>query len=136
MPNPECWARLKNSAEVPLRRGVWYRVLSHTPLEAVLQVHGLDPVSVPRPYLDIRDVRPTEWTVLRNPKVAARAPVVFQRGYIVCPGCSERVPLPPQQVEEQLCPRCSHVFAIAWHERYFEPLSSLDGDAPQRSARA
>lgn len=136
MQNNEFWARLKNSADVPLRRGVWYRVLSHTPLEAVLHVQGIEPIAVPRPYLDMRDVRPTEWTVLRNPKVAARTPVVFQRGYIVCPGCSERVPLPPQQVEEQLCPRCSHVFAIAWHERYFETLSGQDANTPSRSAPA
>lgn len=116
----ECWARLKTSANVPLRRGGWYRVISHTTLEAVVQIEGGTPVGVPRPYLDIRTQRPAEWTVLRNPAVAARTPFAFRRGYLVCPGCSERVPLPQSHVQEQLCPRCNHIFPIGWAERYLE----------------
>ena len=116
----ECWARLKTSANVPLRRGGWYRVISHTTLEAVVQIEGGTPVGVPRPYLDIRTQRPADWTVLRNPAVAARTPFAFRRGYLVCPGCSERVPLPQSHVQEQLCPRCNHIFPIGWAERYLE----------------
>jgi hypothetical protein len=40
--------------EVPLRRGGWYRVSSHTAIEAVVSTEGGKTVSVPRPYLDKR----------------------------------------------------------------------------------
>jgi hypothetical protein len=119
----EVWAQLKSPVDVPLRRGAWYRIVSHTPVEAVVSVDG-EPVSVPRPYLNIRAAPPHEWTVIRKPTVAARTPEVFRVGYIVCPGCRERVPLPPAQVGEQLCPRCSQIFPIAWYERYFTELSA------------
>jgi hypothetical protein len=116
------WARLKASADVPLRRGGWYRVVSHTRLEAVVSVQG-KPVSVPRPYVEIRATPPREWTVLRNPRVAPdRTPEHFRQGYLVCPGCRERVVLPPAQVADQLCPRCNQTFAIAWNEHYLETL--------------
>ncbi len=116
----EFWARLAGAVDVPLRRGGWYPVVSHTALEAVLNVEGGKPVSVPRPYLEIRAAPPTEWTVLRNPTVAPRTPDIFRLGYIVCPACRNRVPLPAAQVAKQLCPRCSETFPIAWHERYLE----------------
>ena len=98
-------------------------MISHTTLEAVVAVEGATPLSVPRPYLDIRTARPAEWTVLRNPAVAARTPFAFRRGYLICPGCSERVPLPQSHLQEQLCPRCSHIFPIAWSEHYLEDIS-------------
>jgi hypothetical protein len=116
----EFWGRLTVQVDVPLRRGGWYRVVSHTALEAVVGVAGGQAVPVPRPYLEIRVTAPTEWTVLRNPTVAARTPDVFRRGYLVCPGCRNRVPLPPAQVSKQLCPSCSQTFSIAWRERYLE----------------
>jgi hypothetical protein len=104
---------------VPLRRGAWYRVASVTRLEVVLTVKGTT-VTVPRPFVGICVTPPRDWTVLRNPTVSARAPQVFRRGYLVCPGCLTRVPLPPAQVAEQLCPRCSQTSPIAWEERYLE----------------
>jgi hypothetical protein len=116
----EFWARIRGSTDAPLRRGGWYRVVSYTPLEAVLDVEGGEPVSVPRPYLDIRAARPEQWTVVRNPTVAARAPEIFRKGYIVCPECQNRVPLPASQVASQLCPRCNGTFPIAWDEPYLE----------------
>ena len=113
------WARLNTAADVPLRRGGWYRVVSLTRLEAVVSVEG-QPVSVPRPRVEIRTTPPRQWTVLRNPTVAPRTPDVFRRGYLVCPGCRNRVPLPAAQVAKQLCPACSQTFSIAWYERYLE----------------
>ncbi len=113
------WARLKTLVSVPLRRGAWYRVALVTRLETVLSVQG-KPVTVPRPYVEIRVTPPREWTVLRNPTVSARTPEVFRRGYIVCPGCRTRVVLPATQVAVQLCPRCSQTFPIAWDEHYLE----------------
>jgi hypothetical protein len=113
------WARLNATADVPLRRGGWYRVVSLTGLEAVVSVGG-QPVSVPRPRVEIRTTPPRQWTVLRNPTVAPRTPDVFRRGYLVCPGCRNRVPLPAAQVAKQLCPACCQTFSIAWYEGYLE----------------
>jgi len=113
------WARLKTTVRVPLRRGAWYRVALVSRLEVVLSVEGA-PVTVPRPYVEIRVTPPRDWTVLRNPVVSARTPEVFRRGYIVCPGCRTRVVLPATQLAKQLCPRCSQTFPIAWDEHYLE----------------
>jgi hypothetical protein len=114
------WARLKTQFNsVPLRLGAWYRVMALTPLEVTVTAQGKT-VQVPRPYVEIRDSPPDEWTVLRNPAVSERTPKPFHRGYLVCPGCRNRVVLPPQRVATQLCPRCSDTFAIAWDERYMD----------------
>ncbi len=104
---------------MPLRRGAWYRVMSISQLEVGVTAQG-QTVIVPRPYLELRNTPPQEWTVLLNPTVAARTPEPFRRGYLVCPGCRNRVVLPPKRVATQMCPRCSDTFAIAWDERYFE----------------
>ena len=113
------WARLKAAVDVPLRRGAWYRVVSLTPLEAVVSAGGTH-VSVPRPYVEIRATPPREWSVLLTPTVSSDTPETFRRGYLVCPGCLNRVPLPAAQVAEQLCPACSQTFPIAWDEHYLE----------------
>ncbi len=109
------WARLKTHAGVPLRRGAWYRVVPPlTRLEVVVSVQG-KPVTVPRPFVEIRATAPREWSVLRDPQVApARTPPAFRRGYLVCPACRNRVPLPATQVAKQLCPGCHETFLIAW----------------------
>lgn len=114
----EAWARLKTAADVPIRLGAWYRVVSHTALEAVLSVEGGKSIAVPRPYLDIRAAPPREWTVLRSEAVPLQAPELFRLGYIVCPGCQKRVPLPAAELADQMCPRCNNTFPIAWNERY------------------
>jgi len=113
------WLRLKTTVDCPLRRGAWYRVASLTRLEAVVVIEGKS-LSLPRPFVEIRTTPPREWTVLRNPTVALRTPEIFRKGYIVCPGCRNRVVLPATQVQKQLCPRCSQTFPIAWGEKYLE----------------
>jgi len=113
------WARLKAVIDVPLRRGGWYRVLSRTHLQTIVDVNGKS-VAVPLPYVEVRTTPPGAWTVLRNPTVAARTPKAFRPGYLVCPACQTRIPLPPNPVALQLCPRCSNSFPIAWDERYME----------------
>ena len=114
------WARLKAAVDVPLRRGAWYRIVAPvTRLEVVVSVQGKR-VPVPRPFVEIRATPPREWTVVRNPTVAARAPEIFRHGYLVCPGCRDRIVLPSTQGAKQLCPRCSQTFPIAWDEHYLE----------------
>jgi len=114
------WARLKTAAAVPLRRGGWYRIVSHTEREVVVSAIGRD-VSVSRSYVEIRTEPPREWTVVRSPAVAPdRTPGHFRRGYLVCPGCRERIVLPQTELAKQACPRCQQTFPIGWGERYLE----------------
>lgn len=109
------WARLQAAVECPLRRGAWYRVVSLTRLNAVVEVEGAS-VSVPRPFVEVRTVPPREWTVVRPAE--GRGPVNLQSGYAVCPNCRHRAVLPFTQVPKLWCPRCNQLFAIAWMERY------------------
>ncbi len=105
--------------DVPLRRGAWYQVQASTPLEVAITAYGRT-VTIPAPYIELRTTPPREWTALLNPTVAPRTPKQYRRGYLVCPGCQNRVVLPPNRVQEQMCPRCSMIYAIAWDERYLE----------------
>jgi len=122
------WARLKMTAGVPLRRGGWYRIVALTELEVVVSAVGKD-VSVPRSLVEIRAMPPREWTVVRKPAIApARTPGRFHQGYLVCPGCRERIVLPATEVPKQMCSRCQQEFPIAWGEHYLEgPGSSAEG---------
>jgi hypothetical protein len=111
------WARVNGAVDVPLRRGAWYRVVAPvTPLEVVVSVQGKR-VSVPRTAVEICATPPSQWTIVRDPTVAPeRTPDVFRRGYIVCPACRNRLVLPATRLAEQLCPRCSQTFPIAWDD--------------------
>jgi hypothetical protein len=109
------WARLQATVGSPLRRGAWYRVVSLTRLEAVVDVDGAR-VAVPRPFVEIRAVPPREWTIVREG--VGRGPENIQSGYIVCPSCRHRVVLPFTQVPKLKCPRCAQLFAIGWSEAY------------------
>ena len=113
------WARLKNGVDVPLRRGAWFSVASISSLEVAITAYGKT-VTVPRPFMEIRNSQPREWTVLINPTVAFRTPKRFRAGYLVCPGCRHRAVLPPNRVTKQFCPRCSNTFVIAWDEHHLE----------------
>jgi hypothetical protein len=117
------WARLKTALDVPLRRGAWYRVVAPvTRLDVVVSVQG-QRVSLPRAHVELRATPPREGTLVRNPTVAPeRTPDIFQKGYIVCPGCRNRAVLPPTRLATQLCPRCSQTFPIAWDEKYLETV--------------
>ena len=106
------WARLQAAVEGPLRRGAWYRVVSLTQRDAVVDVPG-GQVRVPRPSVEIRTTRPLEWTIVRT---AERGPANLQSGYVVCPECRQRAVLPFAQVPKLWCPRCNQLFAIAWTE--------------------
>ncbi len=111
------WARLKTTADAPLRRGAWYQVAAITGVEVTVTVEG-KPVALPRSFVQLRASPPREWTVLRPEIVPARTQEMLRNGYMVCPSCRARVVLPPAQVREQLCPRCGGTFLIAWNEKY------------------
>src|SRR5256885_12780741 len=83
------WARLKADYGCPLRRGAWYRVVSVSPLEAVVDVEQRA-VLPPREYLEIVPTRPTRWTVVREVERSPRLPSEMRERYAVCPSCRER----------------------------------------------
>lgn len=113
------WARLRSALDCPLRRGAWYRVVTVTRLEAVVDVQG-ESVSVARPSVEIRTLPPREWTVVRQAQGSPGAPDTLQSGYVVCPSCRNRVVLPFARVSKLRCSGCNELFPIAWEEEYWE----------------
>lgn len=106
------WARSRVRTGRPLRRGAWYRVVSASSLECILEVNG-EPVSVPRALLLVLPFRPTLWSVVPRLKRAPQPPPGWGATYGVCPRCSARAQLERHAVEAW-CPRCRGLFAIAW----------------------
>lgn len=108
------WARLRSDENRGLRRGAWYRVVSTTPREAVLDVNRTR-VSLPRTSLQFVSAPPQTWTVVSRPPDAHGLPTGWDDKYAVCPSCRNRAPL--KQSDHTLrCPRCAGLFRVAWDE--------------------
>jgi len=117
-PQQQTWARLRSDYGCPLRRGAWYRVLSVSPLEAVVDVDK-KPVLLPREYVEIVASRPSRWTVVREVERSPRVPSEMSGRYAVCPSCRERMSLRGDPTNLR-CRRCNGVFEVGWSERYFD----------------
>jgi hypothetical protein len=111
------WARLQVSASCGLRLGAWYPVTALTVREAHVRIQGRI-AKIPRDLLEFRTTPPREWTVVRGPLSATRVPASVREGYLVCPNCRHRDPLPEARSGATRCPRCNEVFAVAWEEPY------------------
>ena len=96
------WARLRSDHDVPLRRGAWYRVLSVSQFEVVVDVNQ-KAVLVARPYVDVSNIPPSRWTIVDRGGLDAR--------YAVCPRCRERVPVADRPPFLQ-CRRCQGEFPV------------------------
>ncbi len=117
------WARLYPTARPftnpRLRQGVWYRVVNPDLGERVVVQVKDRRVAVPKRSLEIRDQRPTRFTVVylaRNePNPAEGTARFLGRKYAVCPVCAVRVRLAgePEQVQ---CAECGHRGEVAWWE--------------------
>ncbi len=127
------WARLRSSAACGLRLGAWYPVAALTAREAHVRAHG-QVAKLPRSLLELRVVPPCAWTVVRGPLNAARVPAGARDGYVVCPNCRHRDPLPDAQVSIARCPRCNEVFTVAWDEAY--PRMAQGGGRERALVRA
>src|SRR6267154_2980678 len=100
------WARLRAATAGKLRLGAWYPVEAVTASEVRVQVHGrLE--RVPRALVELRDDPPREWTVVRGPFNAVRVPASVREGYMVCPNCRQREPLPEGRPATKRCARCN-----------------------------
>lgn len=107
------WARLRSAAAGTLRLGAWYPVEALSAGEVRVLVHGrLE--RVPRALLELREQPPREWTVVRGPFNAVRVPVSAREGYVVCPNCRQREPIPEGRPATKRCGRCNGAFAVAW----------------------
>src|SRR5207244_12969306 len=86
---PIQWARLRSEYDAPLRRGAWYRVLSVSQFEVVVDVHQR-PVLVARPYVDVSSTPPACWTII-DVRGAARAGGGLGSLCAVCAGWGDPV---------------------------------------------
>jgi hypothetical protein len=112
------WARLQADVDCGLRRGGWYRVLTQEGLDVSVSA-GMAELTVPRAVLEIRQTPPREWTVVSRPPNSPRVPEAMRDGYLVCPGCRHRAPLPPRWSAARLrCTQCHEMADIAWDEAY------------------
>lgn len=120
------WARLHSAARCGLRLGAWYRVTALSAREVHLRVHGRL-ITVPRQLIELRAVPPDAWTVVRAPLPAGRAAAGVSDGYLVCPNCRYRDPLPATPVSTRRCARCNEAFPVAWNESYLPPAAATRG---------
>lgn len=107
----ERWAKVSTNAASTVRRGAWYKVLSISEDEAVIEVNHR-PVVVSRSILEIASVEPSQWSIVPRPPDAIRIPGEWGAVYGVCPGCGERAPL-GREASMMECPRCGGVYDIA-----------------------
>lgn len=116
------WARLFPAARPFLRpmprAGGWYPVVRDLGERMVLEIAGKR-VAVPNTLLEIRDTRPSRFSVVRRSADEARAlagqPDDPGRVYTVCPSCHVRAPLFGEPVM-RVCASCGHRGEIAWWE--------------------
>jgi hypothetical protein len=126
------WARTRVRTGREVRRGAWYRVLSLSALEVILDVNGVS-VAVPRAFLLVLPFRPTLWSVIPRLKRATQPPPSWGPNYGVCPDCSARAPLGRHAVDAR-CPQCRGLFAIAWTDSRWCAFETLgDGRAAAAS---
>jgi LSD1 subclass zinc finger protein len=117
------WARLRIDVDSVLRRGAWYRVLSVTPDQVSLSINA-KPVLIARDTVELRRGTPSRWTVLVRPTRVTRVALNFHDGYVVCPSCRNRLPLPRRAAVALRCPRCNVLSDVGWDELYLKPSPS------------
>ncbi len=120
MAKPLGWARLWPIAKAPLlRHGVWYSVVGNGASKKIVLDVPSGPVAVPRHLVEVRESRPSHFTVVYRP-TKSRNPA---RGtsddlgptYAVCPHSGSRFRLHGHP-ETVTCPECGHVGPVAWWE--------------------
>ena len=110
--NDPQWARVRVDANCGLRRGAWYRVATLTEHQALLEVNR-QRVAVPRAALQIALAPPQHWSVVTRPADVKSLAAHWGERYAVCPGCRNRAQL-KQTPQTLRCPRCEHVYRVAW----------------------
>jgi len=110
------WARVRLDANYGLRRGAWYRIVTLTDDQALLEVNR-QRVSLPRDSLQIVAAPPQSWSIVPRPRDAKNLTAQWGEKYAVCPSCRNRAQL--RQAPQALrCPRCDQTFRVAWGEGF------------------
>ena len=109
------WARLRRPADCGLRVGAWYPVAALSATEVRVDVRG-QLIRVARTLVELRTAPPGEWTVVHGPFNAARVPSSARDGYMVCPNCRHREPIPEERPAVRRCERCNTAAAVAWSD--------------------
>lgn len=109
------WARLRRPADCGLRLGAWYPVAALSATEVRVYVRGRL-VRVARTLVELRTAPPGEWTVVHGPFNLARVPSSARDGYLVCPNCRHREPIPDERPAVRRCERCNTAAAVAWSD--------------------
>ncbi len=111
------WARLRDEASVPLRRGAWYRVRRRTESQAVLEVRS-NAVGVPVGVLQFTDRAPSRWAVVPARPDPRRPAWTWAQRYAVCPRCCARAALGREPVPMR-CIACGGEFGVGWGDSYY-----------------
>lgn len=117
------WARLRVETRCNLRKGAWYRVVEASNEQVLVNVNG-KPQAISREWVEVQNGRPKRWTVVRSGAPARALSPVSREGYVVCPCCGHRAPMPAKTTVSLRCPRCSDASEIAWDEKYLGRLSN------------
>jgi len=112
------WARLRDDIDCGLRRGAWYRTVSLSQSEVVLDINGRHR-AFPLRHLEIVATRPSAWTIVAHAGNSNVIPTFWAKGYAVCPRCRNRQ-LPLGRARSMRCDECDGLFEIAWDEPYLE----------------
>ena len=113
-PSKPRWARLHSDVNRGLRRGAWYRVISSTEHDVILDVNRAS-VRVPRALLQVVTSPPRRWSVVPRPNDAVKFPLEWGDRYAACPACRQRARIKGHPVSMR-CHRCDGVFHVAWEE--------------------
>ena len=119
MPGQQQWARVKGDVNCGLRRGAWYRLVSATATEGLIEVRMGPPtttpkrVSVPRTSLEFAADPPSAWSVVARPPDARALPAAWGDQYAVCPNCRTRAPV-TENDRSLRCQKCNGLFNVAW----------------------
>ena len=122
MPDAKAWARLFAAAR-PLvkpmpRAGAWYPVVEQGEGQVVIEV-GERRVAVPANLVELRDKRPTRFTVVQKTPGQANplkgSDEDLGKTYAVCPECDGRTALHGEPVT-MVCEHCGHRGEVAWWE--------------------
>jgi hypothetical protein len=113
------WATAKPFSRPMPRAGAWYPVIAENGTTRVVLQIGDRKVAIQRHLLELRDSRPTRFTVVSRahgePNPAQGTPEDLGRTYGVCPGCGGRVDLFDKPAVAS-CPECGHRGEVAWWE--------------------
>ena len=113
------WARVKAPGVHGLRRGAWYVVVGAGRSGMLVLNVSMRNVPIPNDLVEIRDGKPTVWSVVQwdpSDRGAERvAEVGYGFQYLVCPACRTRAQVGGEHPADLTCPACTGAFQVDWN---------------------